>query len=120
MLNHHPSQRQPSESGGSTGETRHAHAGQVLPEGDILSCVVYTKPGMGPGVGAVVDALAGAEVHCGAESDKLVVTIEDVAGQPAADRLGALNQIDGVINTILIYHFGGTALASPAPDAAAD
>ncbi|NEV63102.1 chaperone NapD [Thiorhodococcus minor] len=108
-----------------TGEPRYVdatatQAGQVLPEGDILSCVVYTKPGMGSEVAAVVGALAGVEVHCGAEIDKLVITIEDVAGQPAAEMLGAPNHIEGVINTILIYHFGGQALASQSPDALAD
>lgn len=82
----------------------------VLPDGDILSCVIYTKPGRGAGVSEGIRGLPGVEVHCGADIDKLVVTVEDVADQPAADRLGALNRIEGVINTILIYHFGGQAL----------
>ena len=124
MLNQHPSQQQQSESGGMTsvthrGDVSNVHSDQTLPEGDILSCVVYAKPGMGSQVAAVLSDFPGTQVHCGAEVDKLVVTIEDVAGQPAAERLGSLNQIDGVINTILIYHFGGQALASPSPNTAA-
>ncbi|MBK5964574.1 hypothetical protein CCR95_10875 [Thiocystis minor] len=79
-------------------------------DGDILSCVVQVKPGRGQAVAAYLEALPGVEVHGGMDVDRLVVSIEDQAGHLAADRLGALNLIEGVINAILIYHCDGRAL----------
>ena len=79
-------------------------------EGDILSCIVQVKPGWGREVAAGLETLSGVEVHGGAEIDKLVLTIEDCAGHRAADRLGALTLVEGVINAILIYHCDGRAL----------
>jgi len=77
---------------------------------DILSCVVHTHPGSGREVASRLEPLAGVEVHAGSDVDKLVVTIEDTPGTRAADRLGELNQVPGVINSVLIYHYGGDDL----------
>jgi nitrate reductase NapD len=74
---------------------------------DILSCVVHTRPGGGAEVALRLRPLPGVEVHAGADVDKLVVTIEDTDETRAADLLGELNQVPGVINTVLIYHYGG-------------
>lgn len=60
--------------------------------------------------------LCGVEVHAGIEHDKLVVTIEDTPESLAADTLGLLNQVQGVINTVLIYHYGASDLSAPAGD----
>jgi nitrate reductase NapD len=79
---------------------------QNEPFGDILSCVVYTHPGLGADVAAVIAAKPGAEVLAGIPESKLVITIEDTESSRAADVLGELNAIPGVINTILIYHCG--------------
>jgi nitrate reductase NapD len=81
---------------------------------NICSCIVYARPGSGDEVAARVRALPGAEVHAGADLDKLVVTIEDTPGSLAADIIGGLNDVPGVINTVLIYHYGGDDIA---PDA---
>jgi len=74
--------------------------------GDILSCVVYTHPGLGADVAAEIAAKPGAEVLAGIPESKLVITIEDTETSRAADVLGALNAVPGVINTVLIYHCG--------------
>jgi nitrate reductase NapD len=74
---------------------------------NICSCVVYAKPGQGPGVAKRIGTLSGVEVHGGAAECRLVVTLEDTREALAADTLGALNQVPGVINTVLIYHYGG-------------
>lgn len=108
----HPSHRPMSSFQSSQDAAPASNALPVLPDGDILSCIVFTKPGKGSQVAESIAGSSGVEVHCGADIDKLVVTIEDVAGQSAADRLGALNGVEGVVNTILIYHFGGQALAA--------
>jgi nitrate reductase NapD len=50
--------------------------------------------------------LPGVGLHA-SEGGKLVVTVEDTAGTMAADTLALLGQVDGVLNTSLIYHYGG-------------
>jgi len=77
---------------------------------NICSCVVYTHPGRGAGVARELSALPGVEVHAGADADRLVVTVEDSEHATAADTVGSLNHVPGVINTVLIYHYGGSDL----------
>jgi nitrate reductase NapD len=77
---------------------------------NICSCVVHTRPGHGPGVATLLDALPGVEVHAGVDADKLVLTIEDTADSHAADMFRTLADVPDVINTILIYHYGGDDL----------
>ncbi len=55
--------------------------------------------------------MPGVEVHAGADIGKLVVTIEDTPLSQAADTIGELNQVPGVINATLIYHYGGDDIA---------
>lgn len=80
---------------------------------NLCSCVVQTRPHAGALVAPRIISLPGCEVHAGIAEDKLVVTIEDEDGQSAADLIGAINGIDGVVNTILIYHYGGDDLDRP-------
>jgi len=80
---------------------------------NILSCIVQTRPGAGAEVAPLLAALPGVEVHAGTDVDKLVVTIEDTAECLAADTVGGLNQVPGVIHSVLIYHYGGDDIATP-------
>ena len=82
---------------------------------NICSCVVHAKPGTGPEVAERLAALRGVEVHGGIDEGRLVVTLEDTDESQAADTLGALNDIPGVINTVLIYHYGGDAIQNQIP-----
>ena len=79
--------------------------------GNICSCVIHTKIATGTEVARRLETIPGVEVHAGAELDKLVVTVEDTAERFAADTIGALNQVPGVINAMLIYHYGGDDIA---------
>jgi nitrate reductase NapD len=79
---------------------------------NICSCVVHTHPGKGARVAPRLAELPGVEVHAGAEADKLVVTVEDTDHSLAADTLGSLTRVPGVINAVLIYHYGGDDLAA--------
>lgn len=77
---------------------------------NICSCVLHTRPGRGVRVGGAVNAMPGVEVHAGTDADKLVVTIEDTADTRAADTFAALGGVPDVINTVLIYYYGGDDL----------
>lgn len=83
---------------------------------NICSCVVHAKPGRGPLVAERLAELSGVEVHGGVEEGKLVVTLEDTEQAQAADTLGALNRVPDVINTVLIYHYGGDDIANENPN----
>lgn len=80
---------------------------------NICGCVVHTHPGAGADVAPRLAALPGVEVHAGTEADKLVITVEDTGASLAADTLGSLSRIPGVINAVLVYHYGGDEAAIP-------
>lgn len=76
---------------------------------NICGLVVHTLTGQGPAVAAAVGGLPGVEVHA-RDGERLVVTVEDAPGRPAADTLGVLSAADGVLSTVLVYHYGGVDL----------
>jgi periplasmic nitrate reductase NapD len=73
---------------------------------NICGCVVETREQDAPMVAQRLLDLPGVGLHA-SEGGKLVVTVEDTAATMAADTLGLLGQVDGVLNTSLIYHYGG-------------
>ena len=79
---------------------------------NICSLVVHTKPELGPQVSQRLERLDGVEVHGGQEVGKLIVTVEDNGEDvsPVADTMHAMNDIEGVVNTVLIYHYGADDL----------
>lgn len=70
---------------------------------NICGCLVHTLPHMTDSVIASIEATEGGEVH-GHRDGRIVVTVEDVAGQRASDQIMAFHQIPGVINVTLTYH----------------
>jgi len=50
--------------------------------------------------------LPGVELHA-SEGGNLVVTVEDTPETMAVDTLAAMGRVAGVLNTSLIYHYGG-------------
>jgi nitrate reductase NapD len=83
---------------------------------NICSCVVHTRPERGREVGARLTELLGVEVHGGEAQGKLVVLVEDTAASLAADTLAAIGAVEGVINTVLIYHYGGDEIEQAIPE----
>lgn len=81
---------------------------------NILSCILHTRPNDGAKVADRLRGLPGVELHGGADLGKLVVTIEDTQDAQASDLLADMNHVPGVINTVLIYHYGGDDI-EPAP-----
>ncbi len=74
---------------------------------NIASLVVHTLPENLEGVYADLEAMPGVEVHGKSEEGKLVVTIEDEGKTLASDSMMAVQDINGVVNAVLIYHYGG-------------
>jgi nitrate reductase NapD len=74
---------------------------------NICSLIVHTQPERGADVSRRLKSFKGVEVHAGHESYKLVVTIENEAEAiPAvSDTMHALRDMEGVVSTILIYHY---------------
>jgi nitrate reductase NapD len=73
---------------------------------NICGCVVETRERDAQAVAQRLLGLPGLELHA-SEGGKLVVTLEDTREAMAADTLSALGQVAGVLNTSLIYHYGG-------------
>ncbi|MCB2262340.1 MAG: chaperone NapD [Candidatus Thiosymbion ectosymbiont of Robbea hypermnestra] len=74
---------------------------------NICSLVVQTRPDKARAVERRLLALPGVEVHGGRAEGKLVVTVEDVGQGEVADTLASIDRLEGVIGTVLIYHYGG-------------
>ena len=76
---------------------------------NICSLIVHTKPSMGAEVANRLQKFEGVEVHGGHEVDKLIVTLEDEGEENShlSDTMNALRDVEGVVNTVLIYHYGG-------------
>lgn len=74
---------------------------------NICGCIVHTRPERAADVSQRLERLPGVEVHGGGAGGKLVVTVEDVQDTPAVDTLSGIGALEGVINTVLIYHYGG-------------
>jgi periplasmic nitrate reductase NapD len=76
---------------------------------NICSLVVHTRPEMGQIVSRRLAAFQGVQVHGGEELGKLIVTVEDAgeAISPIPDTMNALREVEGVVSTILVYHYGG-------------
>lgn len=77
---------------------------------NLCSVVVHAKPDKMESVQARLQAFPGVEVHGGEATGKLIVTVEDAGENTAADTMMAFNSVEGVINSILIYHYGGDDL----------
>ncbi|MES9899956.1 MAG: chaperone NapD [Sedimenticola sp.] len=77
---------------------------------NVCSVIVHAKPENCGVVQNRLEALPGVEVHGGEDKGKLIVTVEDAGDISAADTMMAFNSVEGVISSILIYHYGGDDL----------
>ncbi len=77
---------------------------------NVCSLVVHAHPGQSDAVKARLEEYPGVEVHGGGETGKLIVTVEDADEDSVADTMMSFNAIEGVISSILIYHYGGDDL----------
>jgi periplasmic nitrate reductase NapD len=80
---------------------------EIVETMNVCSVVVYTKPERSGAVTTKLEEFNGVEVHGGQEEGKLVVTVEGGDDDKLADTMAAFNDVDGVINTVMIYHYCG-------------
>jgi nitrate reductase NapD len=73
---------------------------------NICGCVVETRESDRQAVAERLQTLPGVGLYA-SEGGTLVVTVEDTPEGLAADTLAALGQVEGVLSTSLIYHYGG-------------
>ena len=74
---------------------------------NICSVVVHARPENLAAVQSNLEDLPGVEVHGGSEKGKLIVTVEDTGESTMSETVSKFNDVDGVINTVMIYHYGG-------------
>ena len=69
----------------------------------IASLVVHALPRRIKRVAEAVVDVSGAEVHARSAAGKLVVTLEASSAWDMADKVSALQRIDGVLSAVLVY-----------------
>jgi len=71
----------------------------------ICSLVVYARPEKAPVVEQAIGLMEGTEVHAATKQGKLVVCLDHPDRTYCSETIMALNNIDGVISTSLVYEY---------------
>ena len=71
----------------------------------ICSLVIHAAPTNTVSVRGALEAMKGVEVHAVTENGQMVVTVDEPNDRAAADIFDAFREIDGVLNTSLIYSY---------------
>ncbi|KEQ15985.1 hypothetical protein GZ77_05770 [Endozoicomonas montiporae] len=75
----------------------------------MAGLVVHTLPGCSASVADTLNGFAGVEVHQADPTGKLVVTVEEQAGEKTMiDTISRINQTQGVMSAALVYSHQGT------------
>jgi nitrate reductase NapD len=76
---------------------------------NICSLIIHTQPKSDRQVARRLESIGGVQVHGGDDMGRLIVTVEETRETQAsiAETISELQDVAGVINTILIYHYGG-------------
>jgi nitrate reductase NapD len=72
---------------------------------NISSVILRARPEKIPGVRNDLAAIPGVEIHADGGDGRLILTIEDGAGNAPADVFLKLHQLDGVISASLVYQY---------------
>lgn len=71
---------------------------------NVCGVLVHVRPGDAGSVRARLEAMPGVEVHAVTEDGRMVVTVEDAAGQWASATISQFNDVEGVLSVALVYH----------------
>ncbi len=70
----------------------------------VTSLVVHATPKVVSEVETQIRALEGAEIHAVTYEGKFVITLEGDTQRSILDNVEAINALEGVLNSSLIYH----------------
>ena len=79
---------------------------------NICSAVIHARPENLDKVQVELEEFTGVEVHACAPEGKIIVTVEGNGDDALADTMMKFNDVDGVINTVMIYHYNGEEATS--------
>jgi nitrate reductase NapD len=82
---------------------REHEAPRVVVE-NICGVLVHVVPAQRLRVKQALEALPGVEVHTMTDEGKMVVIVEDAAGQWAGATITSFHDIAGVLSVALVYH----------------
>lgn len=70
----------------------------------ISSLVVHSQPDRIQAIIESIGSLEGAEVHGGADSGKLIVTLETETESQVVERINVIQLLEGVLAATLVFH----------------
>ena len=70
----------------------------------ISRLVVHSRPDRVQSILESLRAIHGAEVHGGAETGKLIVTLETETESQVVERINAIQLLEGVLAATLVFH----------------
>ncbi|MBD2749660.1 chaperone NapD [Microvirga sp. BT688] len=70
----------------------------------ISSLVVHSRPDRVQSIIESIGSIEGAEVHGGADTGKLIVTLETDTESQVVERINAIQLLDGVLAATLVFH----------------
>ena len=70
----------------------------------ISSLIVHSRPDRVSFVMERLNSIEGAEIHGGADTGKLIVTLETETESQVVDRINAIQLLDGVLAATLVFH----------------
>ncbi|MCW9039938.1 MAG: chaperone NapD [Rhodospirillales bacterium] len=71
----------------------------------ISGLVVHARSEKLAGVKTALEALEGVEIHAANKDGRLVVTVDQLVNNEAADTLFKIREVDGVIDAALVYNY---------------
>lgn len=71
---------------------------------NVIGVLVHATPETVAAAAAALAAMDGVEVHAVTDDGRLVVTAHDAGARYASDSLMAMNHVEGVLSTSLVYH----------------
>jgi len=70
----------------------------------ISSLVVHSRPDRVQSILESLGSIEGAEVHGGADTGKLIVTLETDTESQVVERINAIQLLEGVLAATLVFH----------------
>ncbi|MGE4281984.1 MAG: chaperone NapD [Magnetospirillum sp.] len=71
---------------------------------NICGVLVHVVPARRHQVKAALEAKPGVEIHTMTDDGKMVVIVEDAAGEWAGSIITSFHDVDGVLSVALVYH----------------